>query len=348
MPVYTLGNLLGGFQGAQMRLVTNASYTNVGLALDCQGANGYSYVTATAPPGPNDMANTSTATIALDGTWALTNTRSNLGTTSLIIPSTGTTAYLAASATHTGYLRSGAFSTWIYLDSLPASTVEILWYTNSTGRPTNTSVYARSFGVTSTGQVQFYNKNNTNTSTRATVATIGAGAWYFISCTWFMEKVYLGINGTVESFSLPLDSTTSGSVTGMVHGIRGGTGYAGIYLDDPVGYKRHVPRLSANFTVPSVEWGSLVYAGNQMTLGSSVVNPSDSLQEAWHPNRIYSNSRSGRSELRSYTGISRLTAITSPAIAYLHGINDVDGLITPGSTRGAIRPSTGFLYPRKV
>lgn len=352
MPVYTMSNLLGGYMGAQMRLPTNASYTNVGFAIDCQGANGYTYVTATNPPGPNDIALTTTGNIALDGTWSLTDTRPNLGTTSLAIPSTGTTAFLAPSANYTAYLRSGAMAFWVYVDTLPAATAEIMWYTNSTGRPSNSAIHARSLGITPTGRVQFYHKQNTNITTVTSANSIVAGAWYYISCTFFMERAFVGINGAVEAFNLNPDTTTTGTTTGMMHAIRGGTGYTGIYIDDPIGYKRHVPRLSANFAVPTVEFGSLLYTGNQMTLGSSTASAAnDQLHEGWAASRIYDNSKAGRSDARAFTTIARLTSIVSPAIAYLHGVRDTSGRITPGACPpgggGSVRPTTGLLYPRK-
>lgn len=346
MTVYTVSDFVGGKYGLRYGRPSNVNYTSCVFALDCEGTNGQAYVTAAEPPGANDVAATTAGTLTLVDTWARTTSRFNLGTSSLAFPGTGTTAYLRTTTSVSTELRSGAFSAFIYLDALPAATADFFHWTSDTARPGNTPTYGWWISIGTDGTVSWDQRINSVTTTRASVATLTAGAWHFISVAWFFDAVFIGINGTVEAYEVARNTLqTQGTSSSLVATLKGGTNFGGIYVDDIRFDRMFDPRFAQNYTVPTQRLETYVPEASRATITAKTFGRDYITTSARARTSSSATVYRGYSPL--FTSIQRYVKSSSPAIAYLLGINDTNGLISNGSGGGgSTRPGSGFLYPR--
>lgn len=344
MTVYTLNDFVGGRYGLPYGRPATATNTNVVFTIDCEGADGYTYVNNTNPPGPNDVSITTTGNIVLTGTWQLTNTRSNLGTTSLIVPGTG--SYMGISTSASTNLKSGSMSTFIYLDSLPGSTIYFMHWTSDSGYPTLTPTYGWSFGLDSTGHLVGWTRTNTIVDTITSTATLSTGQWYFITFSWYFGKAWLSVNGVVEEGLLRGIDSTQGTTTSLYAKLAGSSSFSGMYLDDPRICNRLDPYFTSNFSVPTQALETFVPESSRTTITAKVLAPD--YTTSFQPERL--TIPPGISTVVPITTITRATSKASPIIAHIMGTTDVDGVIVPGvgapGGGGTPRPSVGVMWPR--
>lgn len=324
------------------------------LDLDCQNTNGYNYATG-AVPGSWDAALTKGGNITVSGTFTLTNARANLGTTSLLLPSSG---YIRnTTGTSTLNVSTGTISFWIYLNALPASNSGYFvgYSTNSTTLPSNMpnggAVSIRSDGKLSL-LVRFSSADYINVNS---TAALTAGAWKYVTVTWSDYNVYFGINGTVELVKTP-GTFWSGTNSPFYALVMGDSvlNTAGTYLDDIRVSQFFVPGVyTSNYSVPTQEFATYM----QNTKSPYFLNtfPTSAFKTTLKntgTNQYLDGSAVGWPKIEpSSTFPSDLK--TSPGLREIFGVQlkPNESTIVPNSERtggGSVRPSTGMIYPRKV
>lgn len=350
MTVYTLDQFVGGLYGLHIVVPTASGQTAVMLAIDCEGANGYTYTTATAPPGVYDIASTTTGTVTLAGTWQLTNTRANLGTTSLKIPSAGTTEYFQQTSGSSVGLKMCSISTWIYLDALPSTAIDPLYISGSAGRPATPTTPVTSFCVEilTDGKLRYTSKYGATQTIVTSAAALTAGAWHYIGVTQYYSKAWIKINGTVEQFNITENTAGGNSVTSAYGTIKGGTAFAnGVYLDD-VRMDDQFDRRLTIAAVPSVRLETFAGILTQTTIGNTQWSDVDLKLASYYHGANVPWPEDWTESYLAPAGLASEVITRSPALRYLYGTNFSGNTIIPGGTGGggSIRPTSGFIYPR--
>ena len=201
MTLYTMAQMLAGRDIYRGTSGGTSAYT---FALECEGTDGQSYATSTAPFGANDIADSLVGTVTISGgTYSLTTSRFNLGTSSLVVPTTN--SHMRQTTSEVGWFALGAtLATWIYFDALPSgSDCTPLYWSGNLSRPASISSVPVGFnlGVQPDGRVISGRRVSNTDETLVSTTAITAGAWHFIAATWFGGQCYFNINGAVEIVS---------------------------------------------------------------------------------------------------------------------------------------------------
>jgi len=348
MTIYTLRDYLGDrnyFAGV-------SGYGDI-LDLDCQNTNGYTYVTG-ASPGSWDCAYGRNASITVSGTFALTNARANLGTTSLQLPSTGTLRTTAGTSVN---VAAGYIAFWIYLNALPASNSgNFIGYSTSTSSLPSSMTAGNVLSIRSDGKLSFLARASTaDVYTAVSTTALTAGVWNYVSVAWSDYNIYFGINGTVTLVKPP-GGSRSGTFSG-IYGVIAGDAVlntAGTYLDDIRMSNNFVPGLYiSNYSVPTQEFATYMQATQtayfRNTLGTTLFKPP--LKHLLLTTE-YDGDRIGTTRVSPANTFPSFIA-TSAGLKEMFGITMKPNgtTITRNSERastGSSRPSTGMLYPRNV
>lgn len=274
MATYTLSQALGN------RLLRQRTGVETMFALSCDGTDGVSYTTAVEPPGVNDiMANSITGTLTTTGTWtrraAVKRPNSN---TSLEVPTTASASIRNTSASNLFSAMDGTMGMWIYLTSLPTTD----WFMISVGTgstlPATPTTPTIAWSVTlqaNTGKLIVDHKSGTVNQITST-ATVPTGQWVYISFAAKWDRLFIGIDGVVESFHVPTKNIASGASSGHFFLIGGPNCPAGTYVDDI--YCSMIPwSYDQDFTPPAYEWETEAVLSTRILVTSDIqtINYSD-------------------------------------------------------------------------
>lgn len=348
MTVYTIRQYLGD----RTYFAGTSSYGDI-LDLDCQNTNGYNYVTG-ATPGSWDCAYGRNGNITVSGTFTLTNARTNLGTTSLRLPSTG---YIRTTSSSSINVQYGYIAFWIYLDALPASDSDnfVGYSTSSTSLPSSMAA-GNALSIRSDGKLSLLARASTlDVYTAISTTALTAGVWNYVSVAWSDYNVYFGINGTVTLVKPP-GTFRTGSFSG-VYGLVVGNSVlntAGMYLDDIRLSQHFVPGLyTSNYSVPTQEFATYM----QTTQTAFFRNTFG--QAAFQPPLRHLNAFKGLDgDTAGWTRVAPANNFPS-YLSMSTGLREMFGVqmkpngstIVPNSERtggGSIRPASGMVYPRKT
>lgn len=346
MTLYTMAQALAG---RDIYRATSGNYSAFTFALECEGTNGQSYATSSPPFGTNDIADTLTGNVTISGgTYSLTTSRSNLGTSSLVVPTTN--SYMRQTTSESGWFALGAtLATWIYFDALPSgSNCTPLYWSSNSSRPATISNVSSGFnlGVQPDGKVISGRRYLSTDETLVSTTALTAGAWHFIAATWFGHRCYFNINGTIEiaagSETFPL---TDGSQTmySMIVGNTGGN--TGVYLDDvKVCHRPRTSYATSGYVPGAYESETDMYSLFPLITTPGNWNNTASLTSIYQNFPAY--------EYESAILQSSLSVAISPQGSVLNtllGVAFTGNILEQnrgGGGAGCTRPTTGVLYPR--
>jgi hypothetical protein len=168
------------------------------------------------------------------------------GTGSLAFDGTGD--YLSMPSSQVFKPSSGNWTVecWVYLTNTGASQ----YFYGDCDSGTNNGILTLYINSTAKLSSDYWTSSSAVT-TRTTSASVSYGQWVFVSASKTGTTLYLGINGTVESFTAPSSMqspTTIYPTIGRLGAYNGG--YVNGYIDD-FRFTNGVARYTANFTPPT-------------------------------------------------------------------------------------------------
>lgn len=354
----TTYNTVVDYWGLPVGLGVNGSTGFYGFCLCAEGPNAYTYTSGTgyASEHTKDVrshARGSAQTVS--GTWQLTTSVSNLGTSSLVVPSTG-------------YLRTanvqkssdiGTMSGWVYLTAYPSVTRPFFGKSDTSSLLFGNRSNDIHMLIDTSGHLGVYHEFNGITYIDYTsTATIPLSTWTFVTWTWERDKSYISIGGTVENTGLSVSPIVDGQVfwyTGFYATSEINT--AGLHVDDFEHYEMYNSTYASNFTPPATELETY-YTTNVANI--------ERADYVYSPFRADSSHTEVASDIISIVEDAPFDAnlIGDSGNSYLvqwirksAGMQKVLGIQIEGGTDGRIlndsessggspRPSSGFLYPR--
>lgn len=347
---YIGNDLARGIRGRDYGDPSGASgiYTNCIFLIDCEGANNYTYVNNTAPPGTKDVAITDTNFIALTGTWQLKTAQFNLGTSSLLLPQTN--SYIRTSIGKSSNVAAGTIGAWIYLTSNPSAEFSIFGLNTATGGIDGVGTNKAVLSITSAGKLKFSHQLNsvTNTVTPTSTASVPTGAWSYISCTWKGDRVWFGIGGTIEELSMDhIPFVANATLYGYVASTTNVA--ASTYVDDFFILETFHPPFTNNYSVPtqqiqgvssSVDRTLIALASLKAFRRAAAIGNEEIVLLA-EANLPY------KGEINLLTEFV-YQAASNAGLKHLFGMTSTgaNGIVPGTGAGGAARPTTGMLYPR--
>jgi len=254
MAVY---NTVLDYWGLPIGIRSSANASGYYFCLCAEGPDAYAYTTGTgyATEHPKDVrqgARGDSQTIS--GTWQLTTAVSGLGTSSLVLPSTG---YLRGTGGWGKSFAVGTISGWVYLTSYPATNDQLFFGVDifNTFVLNKTRTHCLAIGVDSSGHLLAFSRyDNVTYVDYTSTATIPLNTWTFV--TWTYKKSvgsYVSIGGTTESTGFLLDPPLDllSAYTGFY--ATSDLNTAGLHLDDFEHYGFFNSTYASNFTPPTVE-----------------------------------------------------------------------------------------------
>lgn len=354
MTVYTNSAGLTDYYGIPFGLANNPNYSIYGFCLCAEGPNAYAYTSGTGYTAehPKDVRTlTRGGGQTISGSWVLTNAVSNLGTTSLVYPSSG---YFSSNVT-SARQNSFTISAWIYLTSYPSATSAFFAISNTTNLNI-TGAYFTGLAVDPSGHLVAKDRYASFDYADATsTGVIPLSTWTFVTFTRNEDVgAYLSIGGTVESVSIAGSNATRQTSLSQVIGTNSDLNTAGFHIDDLELYYYYNPTYSSNFTVPTVELETY-YTNNlarvdeadyvadyRLTDGINAIN--DLYEIGFIENLLVDASRNGDNGV----GYTFLSNVRSAGLNKVIGLKLDNGRILNDSESGvgSPRPSTGIMFPR--
>ena len=355
MATYNIMDYVGndttrGIRGREYGDPTGASgvYTDCIFLIDCEGANDYTYVNNTAPPGTKDVAITATNNISLTGTWQLKTAAFNLGTSSLLLPQTN--SYVRTSISKSINVASGTIGLWVYFTSLPSAEFSLIGLNTATTGIDVSGTNKAVLSVTSTGTLKFTHQLNsvTNGTVPESTGTISTATWTYISCTWKGDRVWFGIAGTVEEISMDhIPYTANANLYGYIASTTNVA--ATTYIDDFYILDTFSPHFIANYSVPTAEIQGVSSAVDRTTITVASLKTFRQHKSIGNEEIVLLADADLPYEGEITLSVPFLYATSSNAgLQYLFGMTAVGNAIVPGigTGGGTVRPTSGMLYPR--
>lgn len=361
----TVYNSIADYYGLPVGDGPTATSSFYRFILCAEDTNGYAY---TGGVGYNTnhtrdrRAGGRTGSQTVSGTWTLSNTTVNLGTTALPIPASG-------------YLRDGGISNypteehsigcWIYYSTLPATEIFFAGVTNASGFNLDANnAYDIKIGLSTSGNFRFRLKNSNDTPYDYTsVASIPTNTWTYVTVAYDKDNAYIGINGVVDLVAA-VPQVTRLSAT-LYAGIQGTTDInaTGLIIDDLMIIGNKKVEWSSNFSVPTTELETELtnqvpyYDRADFVVANAIVvdyYPKDIFDDgSIIEDALLDNTQPGTADPFSVGSASAYAnPLQSSSFANILGITydpSFPGRIETSSEKsagGSPRPSTGIMFPR--
>lgn len=327
--------------------VGSGNGTDISFLMDCEGANNYTYVNNTTPPGTKDIAITDTSNIAVTGTWQLKTAAFNLGTSSLLLPQTN--SYIRTSIAKTNNVVHGTIGLWVYLTNLPSAEFSLIGHSTASGGIDSSSTNRAVLSITSAGKLKFARQINsvTDSLTPESTGTISTATWTYISCTWKGDRIWFGIGGTVEEKALShipfVANTTLYSYIASTTNVAAAT-----YIDDFFLMDLFYRPFTSNYSVPTAEIQGVSSAVDRTLIALAGLKAFRSLKAICNEEIVLLADADLPYKAETTLSLPFLYASSSNAgLKHLFGMTASGNSIIPGTgVGGAQRPTTGMLYPR--
>lgn len=360
----TVYNSIADYYGLPVGDGPNNTSSFLRFVLCAEDTNGYVYTGGTGYSTNHTRDKrqcTRTGGQTVSGTWTLSNTNVNLGTTALPFPVSG---YFRDGSISNHDMQEHSFGCWIYFDTLPTLDIFFAGVTNSSALNFQSgNIYEIKIGLTTTGNFRFQHRDSTNLAYDYTsVATIPTSTWTYVTVAHDKDNAYVGINGVVTT--VPAAFQVTSRFTGLYAGIKtdADINATGLIIDDLMIIGNKKQDWCSNFSVPTTELETELTTNQISYYDRADYVTSNAIVAEYYPKDISDDGSLIEDALLDNTqfntanpfNIGTVSAYANPlqssSFANILGItydSTFPGRIEASSEKtGSPRPSTGIMFPR--